>query len=268
MRSYADDELIYEALEEAYYDDEPYLTYDLEETDDERYDPFLEECEEMDEFDEFDEWDEPEIEERYDFEEHHAFSHPPEVWDKRYLLLFVAFIIFFGAGAVAANSNDNLTTPSEQIPETDTVLGGQPRSFAVDNPTAVVAPYKDYTLTQGLHGQSYGHLAIDLAAGRGEPVLSPINGIITDLYVDEYNNTTLVIENDVYQVIMLHGDFNVELGDQVSAGQAVGSEGNNGYTMDFFGNLCYGRPHCGNHTHLNIFDKRIQANVNPLDLMR
>ena len=27
-------------------------------------------------------------------------------------------------------------------------------------------PYDNYFLTQGVHGQSYGHLAIDIAAGN------------------------------------------------------------------------------------------------------
>lgn len=154
----------------------------------------------------------------------------------------------------------------EQVP--GTAVAGPNGNLDVDDPTAVVAPYDEYTLTQGLHGQSYGHLAIDVAAGRGEAVKSPINGRISNLYIDEYGNTTLVIENQVYLVTMLHGDFSAAIGDELTAGQVVGSEGNNGYTMDYFGNLCYGRVYCGNHTHLNIFDKRLQANVNPLDLIQ
>ena len=87
-------------------------------------------------------------------------------------------------------------------------------------------------------------------------------------YIDEYGNTTLVLENEIYTVIMLHGDYSVAIGDEVTTGQVVGTERNNGYTMDFLGNLCYGRTYCGNHTHLNIYDKLIQANVNPLDLFQ
>lgn len=131
----------------------------------------------------------------------------------------------------------------------------------------VVAPYARYQITQGLHGFSYGHMAIDLAAGRGEPVLSPINGAITSSYLDEWGNTTLIIENEVYTVTMLHGEYSVRVGDKVSAGQQVGVESNKGYTMDMAGNLCYNREWCGNHTHLNIYDKRLRSNVNPLDLI-
>ena len=204
-----------------------------------------------------------------DYEDDDEFYEPlPDelIWSHVYLVLAVIVIILFGAGLLTAFTNNQ--TIVENIPAQSVDLGGRPLSLEVDNPTAVFAPYKEYNLTQGLHGQSYGHLAIDLAAGRGEPIISPINGFVTDYYIDEYNNTTLIIENEVYQVTMLHGDFNVSIDEKVRAGQVVGTEGNNGYTMDFFGNLCYGRVHCGNHTHLNIYDKRIQANVNPLNLIQ
>ncbi len=135
------------------------------------------------------------------------------------------------------------------------------------DPLAFAAPYTDYTLTQGPHGQSYGHLAIDLAAGRGSPVLSPINGIIIENTIDQYGNTTLIIENDVYRVLILHGDFFAQVKDIVHLGDQVGTESNHGYTTDMAGNLCYGREWCGNHTHLNVFDKRTGANTNPLDLI-
>lgn len=128
------------------------------------------------------------------------------------------------------------------------------------------APYTDYVITQGIHGASYGHMAIDIAAGRGEPLLSPINGVVTQLYMDEYGNPTILIENDIYQVMFLHGDYSVAIGDTLKVGQQFGTESNKGYTMDMAGNLCYNREWCGNHSHLNVFDKRIQSNVNPLGL--
>jgi murein DD-endopeptidase MepM/ murein hydrolase activator NlpD len=131
---------------------------------------------------------------------------------------------------------------------------------------AVAAPYDDYVLTQGLHGDSYGHMAIDLASGKGSKIHSPINGVVTSRYTDEYGNPTLIIENDYYQVTLLHGEYTVEAGAQVLLGQVVGRESNQGYTADSYGRLCRGRKKCGYHTHLNIFDKRLQSNVNPLDL--
>jgi hypothetical protein len=57
------------------------------------------------------------------------------------------------------------------------------------------------------------------------------------------------------------------VGEQLMLAQPVGAESNQGYTIDAWGNLCAGRD-CGYHTHLNIFDKRLNENVNPLDLIQ
>lgn len=135
-----------------------------------------------------------------------------------------------------------------------------------DDPAAIIMPYDDYILTQGLHGQAYGHLAIDIKAGKGAIIKSPIAGTVTSLYTDEVGNPTLIIENDVYQVMMLHGVFTVKVGDQVEIGEPVGTESNLGNTRDAWGNSCRGRD-CGYHTHLNIFDKRLGVNVSPLEVL-
>jgi len=132
--------------------------------------------------------------------------------------------------------------------------------------SAIAAPYDHYTITQGLHGFSYGHMAIDLTAGKGAKIKSPINGVITDLYVDQYGNPTLLIENEDYTITLLHGVYKVKPGDRVRLGQVVGFESNLGYTTDMVGRSCQGRD-CGYHTHLNIFDKRLGANLNPLEVL-
>ena len=129
-----------------------------------------------------------------------------------------------------------------------------------------VMPYSEYMLTQGPHGMSYGHYAIDLAAGNGEPVLSPINGRVSQLYVDGIGNPTLVLENEAYTVTMLHGRYSVQVGQEVSAGEQVGTESNKGNTRDMNGNSCRNRD-CGYHTHLNVFSKAAGQNVNPLELL-
>jgi murein DD-endopeptidase MepM/ murein hydrolase activator NlpD len=134
------------------------------------------------------------------------------------------------------------------------------------DPDALGWPYTNSVLTQGPHGMSYGHMAIDLAAGKGATILSPINGEVTELYVDQYGNPTLIIENSHYKILMLHGDYTVQIGQSVTIGQAVGTESNHGYTLDAFGRLCAGRD-CGYHTHLNIFDKELGSNVNPLEVL-
>jgi len=134
------------------------------------------------------------------------------------------------------------------------------------DPAEIRAPYDEFVLTQGIHNIEFGYAAVDLAAGKGAAVLSPISGLVTDHFVDEYGNTTLLIENDVYLVTLLHGNYSVDPGDEVAIGQVIGEEWNNGYTLDGRGNLCAGRD-CGYHTHLNIYDKRIGDNANPIDLL-
>lgn len=127
-------------------------------------------------------------------------------------------------------------------------------------------PYDDYVLTQGTHGSKYGDAAIDLTAGKGMAILSPIYGVITKNGRDEWGNTALIIENDKWNVKLLHGDYFVEEGDWVQIGQVVGRESNHGYTMDLQGRSCKKRD-CGYHTHLNVFDKREGKNANLMDLL-
>jgi len=129
-----------------------------------------------------------------------------------------------------------------------------------------VMPYANYVLTQGPHGMSYGHYAIDIAAGKGEPLLSPINGRVTERYFDGIGNPILVIENENYAVTMLHGLYEVTVGQEVQAGEQIGVESNQGNTRDMNGQSCRNRD-CGYHTHLNVYDKRAGQNVNPLDLL-
>jgi murein DD-endopeptidase MepM/ murein hydrolase activator NlpD len=134
------------------------------------------------------------------------------------------------------------------------------------DPNAWADPYPEYIVTQGPHGQSYGHYAVDITAGKGATIYSPINGVVTALFVDQYNNTNLIIENSRYQVLFLHGNYTVQVGQELKIGDPIGTEWNNGYTLDGNGNLCAGRD-CGYHTHLNIFDKSINSNIDPFTLL-
>jgi murein DD-endopeptidase MepM/ murein hydrolase activator NlpD len=134
------------------------------------------------------------------------------------------------------------------------------------DPEAFLMPYTIYELTQGPHGMSYGHYAIDIAAGKGEPILSPISGYVSQLFTDAIGNPTLVIENAFYQVTMLHGNYTVRPGQEVTLGDPVGTESNKGNTRDMNGNSCRNRD-CGYHTHLNVYDKQAGQNINPLNLL-
>ncbi|PIE81054.1 MAG: hypothetical protein CSA11_06245 [Chloroflexi bacterium] len=181
------------------------------------------------------------------------------------LLAIVAIaIILQGVGQVSTAApvkNENADRSSDEIDQ-------NPQPHLMEDPLFFSKVYDEYVITQGPHGMEYGHYAIDLTGGRGANIYSPITGVVVELYVDYLNNTTLVIENEIYVVTFMHGDYEVTLGQNVLAGDVLGYESNHGYTMDMAGTLCYENPGCGNHTHLNVFDKRIQANVNPLDLLR
>lgn len=136
----------------------------------------------------------------------------------------------------------------------------------LDSPEDIRLPYDDYILTQGIHGASYGDAAIDLAAGRGADILSPITGQIILNGRDFYGNTILVIENEVWTVKLLHGEFYPDEGEWVGLGQMIGSESNIGYTVDINGVSCRGRR-CGNHTHMNVVDRRTGRNANLIKLL-
>ncbi len=178
------------------------------------------------------------------------------------VLLLMAFALLSDQEEMTASAAPALAAETAAPPEPPL----QPADPTPADPAEIRAPYDDYVLTQGPHGESYGHLAIDLTAGKGAAILAPINGEVTALYTDEYGNPTLVIENEVWQVTLLHGDYLPSPGDQVSSGQVIGYESNQGYTVDWRGRSCRGRD-CGYHTHLNIFDRRTGRNVNPLEVL-
>jgi murein DD-endopeptidase MepM/ murein hydrolase activator NlpD len=150
-------------------------------------------------------------------------------------LVGVAFILFTILAVFSdRSSSTSASSLVEQTPSAATEAATPPPDPSPTTDPAVIRyPYPDLTLTQGVHGESYGQMAIDIAAGKGATIYSPIAGTVTALYVDRYNNTTLIIENEVWQVLMLHGNYTVSVGQQVDLSQPVGSESNNGYTVDW-----------------------------------
>jgi hypothetical protein len=168
-------------------------------------------------------------------------------------LFFILFLLFN-----LYRSRQNVQAASPQIEEAGKV-------FNLEEQTLIALPYDQYKLTQSLHGYLYGHQAIDISAGKDAVIKSPINGFVTDMYIDDVNNPTLIIENDIFQVTLLHGVYSVYPGQRLVIGQPIGTESNLGYTKDMAGRPCTNRE-CGYHTHLNIFDKRLNKNANPLTL--
>lgn len=175
------------------------------------------------------------------------------------ILFFAGFVFLIPLGQRTETLARPEVPPTMTAPTIESSIGGLPAN-------TFIAPYDDYWVTQGVHGTSYGHMAVDIAAGKGAVIRSPIAGLVTEKTIDGVGNTVMVIENDYYQITMLHGIYTVEVGDEVTWGDMVGEESNNGYTMDMQGRLCTGRD-CGYHTHLNVFDKRLGRNVNPLNLL-
>lgn len=181
-------------------------------------------------------------------------------------ILALAFLLFLGFQLF---TNQKVTRPALAMDETDLVAGVAKITLTPQpiDLTVIGQPYEEYNLTQGPHGFSYGHSAIDISAGEGAEILSPIYGTVTANFIDELGNPTLILENEVWQVTLMHGDYIVYVGDPVSLGQSIGYESNLGNTTDILGRSCRGRK-CGYHTHLNIYDKRIGANINPLDVLQ
>ncbi len=187
------------------------------------------------------------------------------------LLLFAANIVRGWAGEGSpelATKNAEGTPIAVMTAVPDTLPTAAPDTPASDPAyhAEIAVPYDTYFLTQGVHGQAYGHSAIDIAAGNGSTIKSIINGSVTGTGYDQWGNTFIQIENEYYVVLYLHGVYSPALGEQVRAGQPIGTESNIGYTLDMAGNLCAGRD-CGYHTHLNVYDKRLGYNIDPLSLI-
>lgn len=127
-----------------------------------------------------------------------------------------------------------------------------------------------YTIVGGIHGQSYGHCAIDVVKGKGSEVHSPINGKVTQRYTDGLGNPVLRIENSQYVVELLHGKWDVRKGQNVVIDQIVGTESNMGNTWsaDSRGNpiYCGTGSNCGFHTHFHALEKGGKC-VNPKSLV-
>jgi murein DD-endopeptidase MepM/ murein hydrolase activator NlpD len=186
------------------------------------------------------------------------------------LFLFIGFSLIADKGETSGPPESSNPTP---LPVSASAGGKEPTSptpiptivtFSLPgDQTVLAAPYTEYIITQGAHGFSYGHAAIDISGGKNAAILSPINGVVSENYTDQYGNTTLILDNNKFKVTFLHGNYSVNVGDKLTVGQVIGSESNNGYTTDMAGRLCTNRD-CGYHSHLNVYDKELGQNIDPL----
>jgi hypothetical protein len=124
--------------------------------------------------------------------------------------------------------------------------GGDPELRPRRNPV-VEAP----VLTQDLHGCSYMLPGIDIGSSTNpaSPLQSPMPGTVTT-YTDQWQNTTIRVENAEWIVTMLHPRSYLLREGQVVCGQRVGVMGAQGRAT-------------GPHVHFSIYDKIKRAYVDP-----
>jgi len=124
----------------------------------------------------------------------------------------------------------------------------------------IVPPYRDdyWLIDNGLHGEG-DWPGRDYAAACGTPLYAPINGIVERVGFDEYDgphgsrNSFVLFANENSQVMLMHGEYRVEQGQMVRAGELIGYEASIGNSSE-----------C--HTHLAI---RMRGElVDPISILR
>ena len=90
--------------------------------------------------------------------------------------------------------------------------------------------YEDYRIVNPeLHGAST-FSGIDISAGCGAAIYAPFAGEVTANHIDYQENTILTIVSGDYELTLAHGDYVVDVGEQVRRGQMVGVENTHGYS--------------------------------------
>ncbi len=106
------------------------------------------------------------------------------------------------------------------------------------------SPVQPRLVQNGMHGENWP--GRDYATPAGTPLVSPVTGTVirkgTDSYCGPfgcYNTFVLFEADDGTQVMLMHGNYTVQVGDRVKQGQSIGSEASNGNSTE---------P----HTHISI----------------
>jgi hypothetical protein len=105
-------------------------------------------------------------------------------------------------------------------------------------------------LTQDVHGCSYSLPGLDITSENHTAVLqAPMPGVVTT-FTDQWQNSTIRIENNEWIIWLLHPrSYLIEQG-EVERGQAVGIMGSVGFST-------------GPHVHYTIYDKVNETFVDP-----
>ena len=139
------------------------------------------------------------------------------------------------------------------------VMTATPSTVYADEGIILPYPGGTYTITDSCHPDGWGDFvggysstcAIDLSAGCGASIISPISGDMV-AYADDglgIGNTAAIIKGSRYTAFLLHGDY-VASG-PIQQGGLIGYEASHGNSS-------------GCHTHISIFDHIEKKWVNPL----
>ena len=134
-------------------------------------------------------------------------------------------------------TTDCLVTPHER---------GDPTLRPSRNPVA-----RDPVLTQDIHGCSYALPGLDIGSKTAPSslLIAPMPGRVTT-FTDQWQNTTIRIENAEWIVVMLHPRSYLVRWGEVLGGQGVGVMGAQGRAS-------------GPHVHFTIYDKINRGYVDP-----
>ena len=122
-----------------------------------------------------------------------------------------------------------------------------------DDPNGFQMPYPNYFIAGDCHADGWGAwCALDPnSIPDSGPLFSPITGeVIAKGENDGFGNTYICIQNSRWEVCMLHGIYNINLGDWVVIGQRLGEEASIGNST-------------GPHTHLSLYDRTTASWIDP-----
>jgi murein DD-endopeptidase MepM/ murein hydrolase activator NlpD/beta-lactamase regulating signal transducer with metallopeptidase domain len=152
-----------------------------------------------------------------------------------------------GVSAQANITNTQMRAVKEEVAQADTT----PAAHA--EPGSLVWPVQGH-ITQGYREHPPQHLALDIAAEQGTPVVAAADGVVSSARWDDDYGNMVVVDHDgglstLYSKLL---DYQVEAGDAVVQGQLIGRVGSTGKST-------------GPHLHFEV--RQNGEGVNPLALL-